>query len=89
MVAALFKMTREEEVARGKAAEALLRNELLIDAFEKLDLTYTAAWKATAPDQTQERERLFALTTALRDVRGHIAQIAVTGELARRQLGIN
>jgi hypothetical protein len=82
-------VTREEEVARGKAAELLLRNELLADAFEKLDLTYTAAWKATAPDQTPERERLFALTTALRDVRSHIEQIAVTGELARRQLGID
>jgi len=52
-------------------------------------LTYTAAWKATAPGQTQEREKLFALTTALQDVRGHIEQIAVTGELARRQLGID
>jgi ketosteroid isomerase-like protein len=82
-------MTHEEEVARGKAAELLLRNELLADAFEKLDLTYTAAWKATAPGQTQEREKLFALTTALQDVRGHIEQIAVTGELARRQLGID
>ena len=61
-------MTREEEVARGKAAEVLLRNELLIDAFEKLDLTYTAAWKATAADQTPARERLFALTPALQEV---------------------
>ena len=82
-------MPTQEEIARGKAAELLLRNELLIDAFEKLDLTYTAAWKATASDQTDERERLFALTTALRDVRGHIEQIATTGELARRQLGID
>jgi hypothetical protein len=82
-------MPTQEEIARGKAAELLLRNELLIDAFEKLDLTYTAAWKATASDQTPERERLFALTTALRDVRGHIEQIATTGELARRQLGID
>ena len=82
-------MTREEEVARGKAAELLLRNELLADAFDNLESTYTAAWKATAPGRTDERERLFALTTALRDVRGHIEQIAVTGELARRQLGID
>ncbi len=82
-------MNREEEIARGKAAELLLRNELLAEAFETLELTYTAAWKSTAPGQTDERERLFALTTALHDVRGQIEQIAVTGELARRQLGID
>ena len=82
-------MNREEEIARGKAAELLLRNELLAEAFETLETTYTAAWKATAPGQTDERERLFALTTALHEVRGHIEQIATTGELARRQLGID
>lgn len=82
-------MNREEEIARGKAAELLLRNELLAEAFEQLDSTYTAAWKATAPGQSDERERLFALATALREVRGHIEQIAVTGDLSRRQLGID
>ena len=82
-------MTHEEEIARGKAAEVLLRNELLAEAFEQLETTYTASWKATASGQTDERERLFALITALADVRGHIEQIAVTGELSRRQLGID
>ena len=75
--------------ASGKAAELLLRNELLTEAFEHLESTYTAAWKATAPGRTDEREKLFALVTALHDVRGHIEQIATTGELARRQLGID
>jgi hypothetical protein len=79
----------QEEIARGKAAELLLRNELLAEAFDNLESTYTAGWKATAPGQTDERERLFALVTALRDVRGHIEQIATTGDLARRQLGID
>ena len=82
-------MTHEEEIARGKAAEVLLRNELLAEAFEQLETTYTAGWKATAPGQTDERERLYALITALDDVRGHIEQIATTGELSRRQLGID
>jgi len=82
-------MNREEEIARGKAAELLLRNELLAEAFETLESTYTASWKATAPGQTDERERLFALTTALHEVRGHIEQIVVSGDLSRRQLGID
>ena len=82
-------MPTQEEIARGKAAELLLRNELLIEAFDNLESTYTAGWKATAPGQTDVRERLFALVMALRDVRGHIEQIATTGELARRQLGID
>ena len=82
-------MNREEEIARGKAAELLLRNELLAEAFETLESTYTAAWKATAPGQTDERERLFSLTTALHEVRGHIEQIVVSGDLSRRQLGID
>ena len=82
-------MPTQEEIARGKAAELLLRNELLAEAFDNLESTYTAGWKATAPGQTDERERLFALVTALRDVRGHIEQIATTGDLARRQLGID
>ncbi len=82
-------MPTQEEIARGKAAELLLRNELLAEAFDNLESTYTAGWKATAPGRTDERERLFALVTALRDVRGHIEQIATTGDLARRQLGID
>ena len=85
----MWHLTREEEIARGKAAEVLLRNELLAEAFETLEKTYTAGWKATAPGQTDERERLHALITALDDVRGHLEQIATTGELARRQLGID
>jgi len=80
---------RDDEIARANAAELLLRNALLMEAFETLESTYTAAWKATATDQVDERERLFALTTALQDVRGHIEQIATTGDLARRQLGIH
>ena len=82
-------MNREEESARGKAAELLLRNELLAEAFETLESTYTASWKATAPGQTDEREKLFALVTALHAVRGHIEQIVVSGDLSRRQLGID
>jgi hypothetical protein len=50
-------MTREEEIARGKAAELLLRNELLAEAFETLESTYTAAWKSTAPGQASNGRR--------------------------------
>lgn len=79
-------MTLEDEAKRGAMARALLEHELLIEAFDVLERDYYAAWRKTDPADTAQRERLFTLSTALADVRGHIEKVAQDGDLATRQM---
>lgn len=75
-----------EEMDRGAQSAALLRNELLVEAFETLETQYTDAWKASAPQSADARERIYMLTTALQALRQHLTSVVETGRLAERQL---
>ena len=75
-----------EETDRGAKSAALLRNELLVEAFETLETEYTDAWKSSAPQSADVRERIYMLTTALQALRQHLISVVETGRLAERQL---
>ena len=55
---------------RAAKAEALLRNELFVEAFEYLDEQFIEAWKTSGVDDSEAREKLFHLMQALGAVRG-------------------
>lgn len=74
------------EVHAGAQAERLMRDPVLTGAFEVLERLYMEQWAASPVRDTEARERIYAHLQALRSVRGHIATIADTGKLARRQL---
>jgi hypothetical protein len=76
----------EAAVSRGTRAEALLKNELLQEAFHKLEADYVAAWKTWPAADTAGRERLWQAVNVLGKVRGHLARIVADGKLARREL---
>ncbi len=75
-----------EEMDRGNKSAALLKNELLVEAFETLEQQYTESWKSSAPHDAEARERTYMLTTALQALRQHLISVVETGRLAERQL---
>jgi hypothetical protein len=79
-----FKLNKAKE--RGAQAEALLRNELLTEAFKQLEARYIAAWGSTHPHETETRENLWRATQILGDVRRHLIRVAADGKLANKEL---
>jgi hypothetical protein len=78
------KLTRDEARARG--AEALLKNDLLTEAFKGLEDSYTAAWRATTIDDVSAREKLFLAINVVGKVRDHLNAVISNGKLAAKEL---
>ena len=71
---------------RAAKAEALLRNELFVEAFEYLDEQFIEAWKTSGVDDADAREKLFQLMQALGAVKGYFQSVVEDGKLAKAQL---
>jgi len=74
------------DIVRGARASALLADELLVEAFSRLEAEYIAAWRITPARDTDARERLWQAVNIVGKVREHIARVAADGKLAQRQL---
>lgn len=72
--------------ARAVRAQALLEDELLIDAFRELEEGYTAAWRASTVDDVGGREKLFLAVNIVGKVRDHLIAAVTNGKLARAEL---
>lgn len=83
-------MTNEDQlhVATGRAAraDALLRDELVQEAFKGLEAAYLGAWRATAIDDVAGREKLFLAVNIVGKVRDHLVRIIADGNLAQAEL---
>ena len=75
-----------EEQDRGSQAESLLRNPILIEAFDVLSEAYLNAWKESPVKAEQDRERIFLMYKNLLSVRAHLEEIVNTGKLANLEL---
>lgn len=78
--------TLERAAARAIRAEALLDDELLNGAFDTLEKSYIAAWRATTVDDAAGREKLFLAVNIVGKVRDHLASVVANGKLARAEL---
>ena len=76
----------QASIARGSRVDALLKNELLQEAFKKLEDDYVAAWKTWPAADAAGRERLWQAVNVLGKVKDHLARVAADGKLAQRQL---
>jgi hypothetical protein len=73
-------------ISLGARAEALIKNELLQEAFKKLEDDYVAAWKTWPAADAAGRERLWQAVNVLGKVKDHLSHIVSDGKLAQRQL---
>ena len=76
----------QTSVARAARAEALLGNELLQEAFVKLEADYHRGLENLAGGRRPGRERLWQAVNVLGKVKDHLARVVADGRLAQRQL---
>jgi hypothetical protein len=75
-----------EDRDRGAQAERLLRDPLLVEAFDVLENEFMQAWRQSAVADTEARERIYNLCQALEGVKGHLKTVVDTGKLAQANL---
>jgi hypothetical protein len=76
----------QTSIARGARAEALLKNELLQEAFVVLERDYIEAWKISPARDADGRERLWQAVNIVGKVRDHIVKVINDGKLSQRHL---
>jgi hypothetical protein len=76
----------DQATAKALRAQELLDDELLAGAFDGLEDTYTAAWRATTIDDIAAREKLFLAINIVGKVRDHLAAVVANGKLAQAEL---
>jgi len=67
-------------------AKTLMDNEVLQEAFARLEADYVAAWRTTPARDTDARERLWTAVNVLGKVKDHLGQVAADGRIAQRQI---
>lgn len=75
-----------QAASKAARAQSLLGNELLSEAFEALEASYTAAWRATTIDDVSAREKLFLAINIVGKVRDHLNAVVSNGKLAAAEL---
>ena len=71
---------------RAAKAQALMADGTLVGAFETLQADYFKAWRASSPDDTAARERLWQACLIIEAVRSHIGRVIEDGTLAAAEL---
>ena len=74
------------DLARRAAAEALLQNDILQEAFVRLEERYIEEWRVAQFRDTDARERLWQAVNVLRKVKDHLARLVADGKLAQREI---
>jgi hypothetical protein len=74
------------DLARRSRAEALLQDELLQEAFLRLEGRYIEEWRVSQFRDTDARERLWQAVNILGKIRDHLAKIVRDGKLAQREI---
>jgi hypothetical protein len=90
MVAAGAAMSDEiklnADLARQARAQALMENDLLQEAFVRLEERYLEEWRVSPFRDTDARERLWQAVNILRKVKDHLGRIVADGKLAQREI---
>ena len=78
------KLLREAD--RASKVQALLENEYLKEAFQKLEETYIEKWRLTDQLDQTSREKLYMRVKVIGEVREHLEAMLSDGKLASHQL---
>ena len=77
-----------ESMRKGQKAELLLKNEILIEAFEKLEQEYLNIIKNSDIADVEIRENAYKLIRSLQLLQRHIETVVSTGKIALHQLDV-
>jgi hypothetical protein len=75
-----------KDASRGIRAKSLLENELLTEAFQALEDSYIAFWRATRPEDELGREKAYIAINVIGKVRQHLQTVVNDGKLAQAEL---
>lgn len=75
-----------DERLRGDHAKRLLEDGLFQETFAKVESSIVTEWRATSGNDAMNRERLWLMLKLLEKLKGHISQVATTGDLAMTAL---
>jgi len=75
-----------DAVLRAEKAEALLRNELLTDAFDYLEQQFIQAWRSSGIGEAEDRERIYQLSQNLEALKGYFQTVISDGKMAQSQI---
>ena len=78
------KLRRQQE--RGIRAKELIENELLCEAFDKLENEIVERFKESKASEKELREDAHRSIRLLAHIRGQLEHTMVTGEAAKREL---
>lgn len=73
-------------VSRAARAKSLLNDELLQEAFAKLDAAYVQAWRDSDPRDNDGRQRVWQAIQVLGKVRAHLTTMVSDGKLAQHEI---
>jgi hypothetical protein len=76
----------EAAISRSARADALMRDELLREGFDKLEAEYIAAWRITPSRDVMAREKLWLAVNMVGHMRNHLARVLADGKLAQAEL---
>ena len=74
------------EAARGMQAESLLNNDLIREAYEKIEADLVKGWIDSPARDTEGRERLWAAVQANRKHRAYLMNVIDDGKVAAEEL---
>ena len=77
-------MTHAERMARGQRAKELLENELIVEAFEKLEASYFTAWKNAKT--AEDRENVHRYWVNLAGLKGQLNSVITEGKVADKTI---
>lgn len=80
------EITLNADLARQARAQALMENDLLQEAFGRLEERYLDEWRVSQFRDTDARERLWQAVNVLRKVKDHLGKIVADGKLAQREI---
>ena len=81
----MARTPKEKRISKGNAAERLLNDPIISEAFEKLETKYNSAWISSGLDDCQKRETLYLSIRALGELRLELESMINTGKIAQKE----
>lgn len=74
------------DMDRGTRAKALLQNELLQEAFDKIETFLITQWQESKASEPELREDAWRSQKLLKNLKSHLSHIVTTGDNANKEL---